>query len=101
MNAEKILLPFAPAIQKHQQELIDRFHGHFNPEATSCDFSFTLYPLPRVALYYIFSLSDEEFPATAVCLFSSNATRFLPVDGLADTAEYTARRIIELVSKES
>lgn len=100
MNAEKVLHPYVPAIQQHQQELIDRFSGHLNPDATSCDFSFTLYPFPRVALYYIFSLSDDEFPASAICLFPSNANHFLPVDGLADTAEYTAKKIIEIVEKE-
>jgi len=88
------------AIQQHQQELIDRFSGHTNPDARRCDFSFTLYPLPRVALYYIFNLPNEEFPASAPCLFPSNAAYFLPVAGLADTAEYTAQKIIELVKKE-
>ena len=95
-NAEKILHPYVPAIQQHQQELIDRFSGHFNPDARRCDFSFTLYPLPRAALYYIFNLPDEEFPASVTCLFPSNATNFLPVAGLADTAEYTAKKIIEV-----
>jgi hypothetical protein len=88
------------AIQQHQQELIDRFSGQFNPDARRCDFSFTLYPLPRIALYYIFNLSDDEFPASATCLFPSNAAHFLPVAGLADTAEYAAKKIIELVKKE-
>jgi len=88
------------AIQQHQQELVDRFSGHFNPDSGRCDFSFTLYPLPRVALYYIFNLPDEEFPSSATCLFPSNAVDFLPVAGLADTAEYTAKKIIELVKKE-
>ncbi|MDP2971503.1 MAG: DUF3786 domain-containing protein, partial [Deltaproteobacteria bacterium] len=64
-----------------------------------CDFSFTLYPLPRVALCYVFNLPDEEFPASVTCLFASNADRFLPVAGLADTAEYTAKKIIQLVTE--
>ena len=96
-NSEKILHPYVPTIQQHQQELIDRFSGHFNSGARRCDFSFTLYPLPRAALYYIFDLPDEEFPASVTCLFPSNATNFLPVAGLADIAEYTAKKIIELV----
>jgi hypothetical protein len=86
------------AIQQHQQELIDRFSGHFNPDVRRCDFSSTLYPLPRVALYYIFNLSDDEFPASATCLFPSNAAHFLPVAGLADVAEYTAKKIIGVVT---
>jgi len=96
-NAEKILHPYVPTIQQHQQELINRFSGHTNPDARRCDFSFTLYPLPRVALYYIFDLADDEFPASATCLFPANAAHFLPVAGLADTAEYTAKKIIELI----
>jgi hypothetical protein len=58
-----------------------------------------LFPLPRVALYYTFHLPDDEFPASATCLFAANASTFMPLAGLADTAEFTARRIIELVSK--
>jgi len=96
-NSEKILHPYVPTIQQHQQELIDRFSGHFNSGARRYDFSFTLYPLPRSALYYIFNLPDEEFPASVTCLFPSNATNFLPVAGLADIAEYTAKKIIELL----
>jgi hypothetical protein len=88
------------AIQQHQQELIDRFSGYFNPDVRRCDFSFALYLLPRVALYDIFNLSDDEFPASATCLFPSNAAHFLPVAGLADVAEYIAKKIIELVKKE-
>ena len=97
VNAEKILHSYVPRIYRHQGDLIARFSGHPNPDAPRCDFSFTLYPLPRVALYYIFNLPDDEFPARVTCLFPSNATAFLPVAGLADVAEYTTRKIIELV----
>jgi hypothetical protein len=73
--------------------------GHINSNLSKCDFSFTLYPLPKVPLYYLFYLPDEEFPASASCLFPSNATDFLPVAGLADTAECTAKKIIQLVTE--
>jgi hypothetical protein len=96
-NAEQILLPYVPAIQNHQQDIAARFSGHVNADAPSGDFSFTLYPLPRIALYYIFYLPDEEFPAAVSCLFPANVMDFLPVAGLADVAEYTARKMIELV----
>lgn len=98
-HAEQILIPYVPAIQQHQEDLAVRFPGHINLDAPSGDFSFTLYPLPRIALYYIFYLPDDEFPAPVTCLFPSNATNFLPVAGLADVAEYTARKIIELVTE--
>jgi hypothetical protein len=96
-NAEQILSPYVVDIQCCQQDLVNRFSGHVNADAPSGDFSFTLIPLPRVPLYYIFYLPDEEFPASVTCLFSANAIRFLPVAGLADVAEYTARKMINLV----
>jgi hypothetical protein len=99
IHAEKVLQPYVPAIQHHQQRLTARFSGHTNLDAPSGDFSFSLYPLPRVPLYYIFYLPDEEFPAGATCLFACNANRFLPLAALADVAEYTAKKIIELVSE--
>ena len=99
-HAEQTLQPYVIAIQQHQKDLLGRFSGHINPDAPSGDFSFTLYPLPRIALYYIFYLPDEEFPAGVACLFPANANNFLPVAGLADVAEYTARKIIDLVRKE-
>lgn len=92
-NAERILIPFVPAIQCKQQEILSSFPGHLNSDAESGDFSFTLHPLPRIPLYYIFHLPDEEFPAAVTCLFAANALDFMPLDGLADVAEYTSRRI--------
>jgi hypothetical protein len=53
--------------------------------------------LPKVALCYIFYLPDEEFPASVTCLFSQNALSFMPLDGLADVAEYTSKVIIQLI----
>ena len=65
--------------------------------APSGDFSLTLYPLPRIPLHYIFYLPDEEFPAAVTCLFSADATSHLSVDGLADVAEYTGRKIVSFI----
>jgi len=96
-NAEKSLCPHVPILEQRREEIAARFSGHINLNPPRCDFSFTLYPLPRAALYYIFNLPDEEFPASVTCLFPSNATNFLPVAGLADIAEYTAKKIIELL----
>ena len=58
-----------------------------------------LYPLPKIALCTIFYLADDEFPPSATCLFSANALDFMPLDGLADVAEYTSKKIIQMVSK--
>jgi hypothetical protein len=97
VHAEKILQPHVSAIQRHQSDLANRFSGHINLNPPSGDFSFTLYPLPRIPLYYFFYLPDEEFPPSVTCLFSANATHLMPVAGLADLAEYTAKKMIELV----
>ena len=43
--------------------------------------------------------SDEEFPASVTCLFSANALSFIPLDGLADVAEYTSNKIIQAIRK--
>jgi len=94
VNAEQILVPQVASIHLHQESLVQAFSGQSNTDAPSGDFSFTLYPLPRVPLYYIFYLADEEFPAAVTCLFAANAAEIMPVDGLADVAEYTARKML-------
>ena len=96
-RSEQIFVPHVPAIQRQQQAIVQQFSGRINTDAPSGDFSLTLYPLPRIPLYFIFYLPDEEFPAGATCLFAADATKHLPIDGLADVAEYAAKRIIELV----
>ena len=47
---------------------------------------------------YILYEADEDFPAAVTCLYSSNADRFMPMDGLADVGEYTSKKIIDLVT---
>jgi hypothetical protein len=42
---------------------------------------------------------DEEFPASVICLFSQNALSFMPLDGLADVAEYTSKAISQLIKE--
>jgi hypothetical protein len=98
-NSEAPLIPCVGAIQERQESIWAAFGGCDNPDAPTGDFSFTLYPLPRVPLYYIFYLADEELPASASCLFASNAMDFMPLDGLADVAEYTAKKILRMVRK--
>jgi len=96
-NSERVLIPHVESFKNRKEEIAEKFSGHINPDAVSGDFSFTLYPLPKVPLYYIFYLPDEEFPASVTCLFGANAMEFLPLDGLADVAEYTGKRMIALV----
>jgi hypothetical protein len=97
-NAESILVPQVSRIHLQQERIASAFSGQINVDPPSGDFSFTLYPLPRLPLYYIFHLPDDEFPASVTCLFAANALDFMPLDGLADVAEYTARKMILVIA---
>jgi hypothetical protein len=97
VNAEGLLAPWVERIYAQQERLVPVFSGHANKDAASGDFSFTLLPLPKIPLYYVFHLPDEEFPAAVTCLFAGDAAGFMPLDGLADVAEYTARKIMALL----
>ena len=96
-NSERILVPHVLQIKEHRDILLEVFDGKPNPADAAGDFSLLLYPLPKIALCYVFYLPDEEFPASATCLFSSNALSFIPLDGLADVGEYTSKKILQLV----
>jgi hypothetical protein len=98
-HTEKILVPHVEKIHGQRDAIIERFNGEDNPGNLSGDSVLLLYPLPKIALCYIFYRADEEFPATATCLYSSNATSFLPLDVLADVGEYTSKRMLEMVGK--
>lgn len=97
-RSEQALVPHVLSVQHRRQAIVQHFSGIINTDAPAGDFSFTLYPLPRIPLYYIFYLPDEEFPAAVTCLFAADATSHLSVDGLADVAEYTGKKIISLLS---
>jgi hypothetical protein len=95
-NSETLLVPHVPEIMKNAEKISLLFRGGDAPDGLGGDFAFVLYPLPKIALCYLFYLPDEDFPASITCLFSANALSFMPVDGLADTAEYTSRRLMAL-----
>ncbi len=96
-NSERVLVVHVPVIREKQETIKSAFDGREGLSGLGGDFSFVLYPFSRIALFYIFYLPDEEFPASATCLFSANALSFMPLDGLADVAEYTSKKIIEIV----
>ncbi len=96
-NSERVLIPHVPSIQEKQENIKTIFDGLDGPPDSGGDLSFILFPMPKIALCYIFYLPDDEFPASATCLFSANALSYMPLDGLADVAEYTSRKIIELL----
>jgi hypothetical protein len=97
VNSEKVLVPHVLQIKGRVEIILSAFSGKMNPPGGSGDFSFLLYPLPKIGLCYIFYLPDEEFTASVTCLFSGNALSFMPLDGLADVAEYTSKTILFLI----
>ncbi|EFK11512.1 conserved hypothetical protein [delta proteobacterium NaphS2] len=94
-NSERVLIPHVDKILEKKGEIISAFNGC---EEQTGDFSMRLYPFPKIAVCTIFYLADDEFPPSATCLFSANAQDFMPLDGLADVAEYTSKKIIKMVS---
>jgi len=98
-HTEQFLVPHVDMIKKAVSHILPALNGDQAPAGVDGDFSFMVYPFPKIALCYIFYEADEEFPASVTCLYSSNADRFMPIDGLADVGEYTSRKILELISQ--
>jgi len=93
-NTERPLFSFVDGIESGKEEISRAFGGSVGDGG---DFSLLLYPFPKIALHYIFYRRDEDFPASASCLFSGNAPSFMSTDGLADVGEYTSKRILSMV----
>jgi len=100
-RSEQVLVPHVASIQESADRILALFDGKPNPAGAAGDFSLLLYPLPKIALCYIFYLPDDDFPASVTCLFSANAPSFMPLDGLADVAEHSSEKILTLLEKES
>lgn len=98
-HTEQILVPHAESVKNSIPRIKEALCGKDAPQEVSGDFAFVVYPLPKIALCYIFYEADDEFPASATCLYSQNADLFLPVDALADTGEYTSKKILEIFGK--
>ena len=96
-HTELLLVPHVSRIKEKVDIITNPLKGKPAPADTGGDFAFVVYPLPKIALCYIFYEADDDFPASVTCLYSNNARRFLPVDGLADVGEYTSRKIIQLI----
>lgn len=95
--AERILIPYVPQIEKQGERIARALGGAKNPAGVEADLALLLYPFPKIALCYVFYMAVEEFPPSVSCLFSSNAPSFMPLDGLADLAEYTSMAIIKQI----
>jgi len=96
-HTQQILVPYVEKIQVSTHRIIETLNGCESPSNVGGDFSFMVYPLPKIALSYIFYEADEDFPASVTCLYSNNALSFLPIDGLADVGEYTSKKILDLI----
>jgi hypothetical protein len=96
-HTEQVLVPHVARIRESVPRITEALIGEEAPSGTGGDFAFIVYPLPKIALCYIFYEADDDFPASATCLYSHNADTFMPIDGLADVGEYTSRKILDLI----
>lgn len=96
-HAEHILDQHITEVERAARRITRQFNGDRQVSEAAGDFSIILFPLPKIALHYIFYHADEDFPAAVSCLFSSNAAEFLPTDALADTGEYTSKKILNML----
>ena len=96
-HAERVLFDQIDEIEQDADGIAQRLQGAQGSDNDAGDFSLIIYPLPKIALNYIFYRADDEFPASVSCLFSNNAATFLPSDALADTAEYTSKKILDML----
>ena len=86
-------------IIQQQATICETFKGAPLTNQMGGDLVIKVTPLPKIQLAYVFYQADDEFPASAKCLLSSNAGCFLPVDGLADVGEYTSKAMISMLDR--
>jgi hypothetical protein len=96
-HTEQILVPQVDRLKTAKDRIWQQLKGHPAQASVSGDFAWAVYPLPKIALCYIFYEADEDFPASVTCLFSNNADTFLPMDALADVGEYTSKKMLALI----
>ena len=96
-HTQQILALHVERIEKARKRIMGKLNGRKAPPGVAGDFSFIVYPLPKIALCYIFYEADDDFPASVTCLYSNNALSFLPIDALADVGEYTSREMLDLI----
>ena len=96
-HTEQLLVPHVAKIKNEVPRIMEVLGGKPSPPGIGGDFSFIVYPLPKIALCYVVYEADDEFPASVLCLFSNNARQFLPIDGMADVGEYSSKKIRDLI----
>jgi hypothetical protein len=97
-HTQKILVPYVDSIIKAGNRIMEQLRGKKAPASVEGDYAFVIYPLPKIALCYIFYEADDDFPASVTCLYSNNALLFSPIDALADVGEYTSKKILTLIT---
>ncbi len=97
-HTEQILVPSVAGIIGGREQVLKAMEGETAPKEVGGDSAMVVRPLPKIALCYIFYEADEDFPPSATCLYSNNADRFMPMDGLADVGEYTSKSILNIVA---
>jgi len=97
-HTEQILVQAVERIKPRTDIVVGKLDGRSAPATVSGDFAFLVRPLPKIYLCYIFYEADEDFPPSVTCLYSANANRFMPMDGLADVGEYTSKTILDLTA---
>ena len=96
-HTQQILVPHVANIIKGRNRIMEQLRGQEAPSSVEGDDSFVVYPLPKIALCYIFYEADDDFTASVTCLYSNNALSFIPIDALADVGEYTSRKMLDLI----
>ena len=94
-HCQQALAPHLEALEVRLPEITAAFGGQVEESPESGDFAFQMMPLPKIGLRFICYRADDDFPASATCLYSNNAALFLPTDALADVGEYTVQGMIE------
>lgn len=69
LYTEKNLVPYVEEVEEKQNHIMEYMQGKDASEIAGGDFSFFLCPLPKITLCYIFYRADEDFSASATCLF--------------------------------
>lgn len=97
-HTQQILVPHVKSIEQNKARIMKLLRGRKAPAGVGGDFALMVYPLPKIALCYIFYHADDDFPASVTCLYSTNARQFLPIDALADVGEYTSKKMLDLLA---
>jgi hypothetical protein len=98
-RTQQSLVPRVDAVEKQMPAILAALAGEAAPADAGADFGFLVYPLPKIALCYLFYREDEDFPASVTCLYAANAASHLPTDALADVGEYTSKAIAHLLAQ--